>query len=342
MITLTFLQYFWYCIIYVALFAFAALDGFDLGVGILHPAGRSDKERRLFLNAIGPLWDGNAVWLIIVSGGLFAGFPIAFGTVFSSFYILTVVLICGLIFRAVAIEFRSKRDSLIWRATWDHLFAIASIVIGACVGFILAGLVAGIPIEKGGVFQGSFSSFFNFFTYLFAVSVLALFVMHGALFLMLKTEKETRSYMRKWALLSIAFFILCFSLLTMAAWFVEPHLVVIFKKYPWLTVLPGLDAVTVIAILYHTYKDHAGYAFIGSIINILFLFSICALGSFPNIVRSTLSDHYSITIFNASSSQKTLVVLLIIVAIGVPFVLAYSFWLYKIFKGKVRLDSHSY
>jgi len=197
---LIFLQYFWYCIIYVALFAFAALDGFDLGVGILHLTARNDNERRLYLNAIGPVWDGNSVWLIIVGGGLFAGFPLAFATIFSSFYNLTMILIGGIIFRAVAIEFRSKRPSKLWRTTWDCLFSFSSLVISICVGFILAGLISGIPIDQYGVFKGSFSSFFNFFTIIFAVTVVALFVMHGTTFLMMKTEGDVRKNLQRWAL----------------------------------------------------------------------------------------------------------------------------------------------
>lgn len=337
-----FLQYFWYTIIYVALFAFAALDGFDLGVGILHPSARSDKERRLYLNAIGPVWDGNAVWLIIVGGGLFAGFPLAFATIFSSFYDLVMVLLGGIVFRAVAIEFRSKRESVRWRTTWDYLFFLASLLITASVGIVLAGLIRGLPLNNAGLFVGTFKDYFSFFTILFSVSVVSLFMMHGSIYLMMKLEGEARKNIFKWSIGCTAFFILCFSLLTVAAWFVEPHLVQIFKDCPWLTFIPGLDAVCVLCIFYHIFKDRAGMAFIFSCANILFLFSVCALGNFPYLIRSNLNPANSIGIFNASSSKKTLTVLLIIVAIGVPFVLAYSYWLYKTFRGKVRLDSHSY
>ncbi len=339
---LIFLQYFWYCIIYVALFAFAALDGFDLGVGILHLTARNDNERRLYLNAIGPVWDGNSVWLIIVGGGLFAGFPLAFATIFSSFYNLTMILIGGIIFRAVAIEFRSKRPSKLWRTTWDCLFSFSSLVISICVGFILAGLISGIPIDQYGVFKGSFSSFFNFFTIIFAVTVVALFVMHGTTFLMMKTEGDVRKNLQRWALPCCAFFILSLSLLTLSAWFLQPHLVSIFRAHPWLLTFAGLEALASLGLIRSLYHNQAGRAFLWSSATILFLFVLCALGNFPSIIRSTLNNVDGITIYNASSSQKTLSILLIIVAIGIPFVLAYTFWLYKTFRGKVVIDSHSY
>lgn len=340
--SLTFLQYFWYCIIYVALFAFAALDGFDLGVGILHLTARNDKERRTYLNAIGPVWDGNAVWLIIVGGGLFAGFPAAFASIFSSYYDLMMFLLGGIIFRAVAIEFRSKRTSKLWRNTWDFLFALSSLLITICVGFILSGLIAGIPIDQYGVFQGHFGSFFNFFTIIFAITVVALFIMHGAVFLMMKTEGKLREYLQRWSLPCCVFFMISFALLTVSAWFLQPHLVSTFRRYPWLLSIGGLEVLSIFALLRCLYYNQAGKAFICSSANIFFLFILCALGNFPSIIRSTLNDSYGITIFNASSSQKTLTILLIIVAIGVPFVLAYTFWLYKTFRGKVVIDSHSY
>lgn len=338
----TFLQYFWYCIIYFALFAFAALDGFDLGVGILHPTARTDKERRIYLNAIGPVWDGNAVWLIIVGGGLLAGFPLAFATIFSSFYIPAVILLGGIVFRAVAIEFRSKRESKLWRALWDYLFFGASLLISISVGLILGGLIAGIPLDSNAIFQGTFKSYFSFFSILFAVTVVSLFLMHGAIFLMMKTEKELTDYISKWALACCSFFILCFSLLTLSAWFLQPHLVAIFKSYPWLITIAALDAVAILTILHFVFHKKPRKAFISSIANIFLLFSVCALGNFPSIIRSTLANPEGVTIFNSSSSQKTLTVLFIIVVIGVPFVAGYSYWLYKTFRGKVVLDSHSY
>lgn len=337
-----FLQYFWYCIIYFALFAFAALDGFDLGVGILHPSARTDRERRVYLNAIGPVWDGNAVWLIIVGGGMLAGFPSAFASIFSSFYNLVIALLGGIVFRAVAIEFRSKRPSQTWRATWDYLFFFASLLISVCVGFILGGLIAGIPLDSDGVFQGTFSSFFSFFSIVFAVTVVSLFLMHGAIYLMMKTEESLQSYIRKWGLFACIFFVLCYALMTISAWFLQPHLVVIFKNHPWLISIAGLDACSILALLHCVYHQRPRMAFVFSSLNILFLFSLCALGNFPSIIRSTLGSPEGVTLFNASASQKTLTVLFIIVVIGVPFVLGYSYWLYKTFRGKVVIDSHSY
>ncbi len=337
-----FLQHFWYIIIYIALFAFAALDGFDLGVGLLHPTARNDHERRIYLNAIGPVWDGNAVWLIIVGGGLFAGFPAAFASIFSSFYNLVIVLLGGIVFRAVAIEFRSKRSSKAWRTTWDSLFFFASLLISISVGFILGGLISGIPVDQYGIFKGTFGSYFSFFTILFAATVVALFVKHGAIFLMMKTEKEIEINVRKWAIVGTLFFILCYSLLTMAAWFLKPHLVDIFKDHPWLLFIGGLNALAIAGVLYCVFYHKARWAFVCSAANIFFLFTLCSLGNYPSILRSTYGSKAGITIFNASSSQKTLTVLFYIVVIGVPFVAAYSYWLYKTFRGKVVLDSHSY
>ncbi|MCH9632100.1 MAG: Cytochrome bd-I ubiquinol oxidase subunit 2 [Chlamydiae bacterium] len=337
-----FLEIFWYCIIFIALFAFAALDGFDLGVGILHPLARKDEERRVFLNAIGPVWDGNAVWLVIVAGGLFAGFPHVFATLFSSLYDLMMILLAGIIFRAVAIEFRSKSESKAWRAIWDYAFFFASLVMSLAVGFVLANIIKGLPIDSNGIFQGSFGTFFDFYTIVFAISVVSLFMMHGLIFLLMKTEPPLRQHLRRWALPVVFFFVLCTAILTLSTWFLNPHMTYIFRQKSWMLSFAGVGILLTLFIIRDVFIGHMGRAFIWSSGVVLVLFSLCALGKFPTLIHSSINSCNDLTIYNARSSQKTLTVLFYIVVIGVPFVLAYSIWLYRSFRGKVVVDSHSY
>ncbi len=337
-----FLEIFWYCIIFAALFAFAALDGFDLGVGILHPLARKDEDRRVFLNSIGPVWDGNAVWLVIVAGGLFAGFPQVFATLFSSLYDLMIILIGGIMFRAVAIEFRSKQKSKAWRIIWDYAFFLGSLTMSLAVGFILANIITGIPIDADGVFQGNFTTFFNFYTIVFAISVVALFMMHGLIFLLMKTEPPLRQHLRRWAFPMIFFFILSTAILTLSTWFLHPHMTYIFRQKSWMLSIAGLGIFFTLLIVRDVFFGHMGRAFIWSSGVVLVLFSLCALGKFPTLVHSSINASHDLTIYNARSSQITLKVLFYIVVIGLPFVLAYSVWLYRSFRGKVVVDSHSY
>lgn len=337
-----FLTIFWYCIIFIAMFAFAALDGFDLGVGMLHPVARKDEERRTFLNAIGPVWDGNAVWLVIVAGGLFAGFPDVFATLFSSMYDLVMILLAGIIFRAVAIEFRSKGNSRAWRIVWDYAFFLASWVMSAAVGIILANIITGLPIDANGIFRGNFKTFFNFYTIVFAVTVAALFKMHGLIFLLMKTEVPLRHRLRRWAMPLIFWFILCTAVLTLATWFLNPHMTDIFREKAWLLSIAGLGMLFTTLVLVNVFFGNMGWAFIFSSGVTLVLFSLCALGKFPILLQSTINPAFDLDIYNASSTQKTLTVLFYVVVIGVPFVAAYSFWLYRSFRGKVVIDSHSY
>ena len=337
-----FLEVFWYSIIFIALFAFAALDGFDLGVGILHPLARNDHDRRVFLNAIGPVWDGNAVWLVIVAGGLFAGFPKVFATLFSSLYDLMIILLGGIIFRAVAIEFRSKGESKTWRSIWDYAFFFASLIMSLAVGFILANIISGIPVDCHGIFKGNFSTFFNFYTVVFAISVVSLFMMHGLIYLLMKTEPPLRQHLRRWALPTVFFFILCTAILTLSTWFLNPHMTYIFRQKPWMLSFAGVGILATLFIVKDVFLGNMGRAFIWSSVVVLVLFSLCALGKFPTLVHSSIDPSYDLTIYNARASQKTLTVLFYIVVIGVPFVLAYSVWLYRAFRGKVVVDSHSY
>ena len=178
----------WFLLVGVLLAGYAVLDGFDLGVGALHLFARTDVQRRIFLNAIGPVWDGNEVWLVTGGGALFAAFPIVYATVFSGFYVAMILLLFGLIFRAVAIEFRSKQPGARWRRAWDRSFAIASVVSSLLMGVAFGNVIWGIPLDAAGEFAGSFVSLLHPYALLTGVTTVAVFTMHGAMYLLLKTE----------------------------------------------------------------------------------------------------------------------------------------------------------
>lgn len=339
-ITLSFL---WYVVIVIALVSYAILDGFDLGVGSLHLFARTDEERRIFLNSIGPVWDGNEVWLVVLGGALFAGFPEVFATVFSSFYVFTMLLVFGLIFRATSIEFRSKHPSPFWRKSWDISFSLASLLIAFGVGLVMGNLIEGIPLDETKNFTGSWLGFIKPYPLLFGLTAVALFAMHGATYLVMKTEGALHKHMKAWVTRCILFFMALFIALTLATFFIAPHMIYRFQSYPFLFLIPLLAILLIGNIFWQTQKDNSGWAFISSCLSLIGFILLFVIGTFPIIVRSSINpEYYSLTITNSASSPLTLTVLLIIVLIGIPLVLAYGAYIYRIFRGKVHLDNHSY
>ncbi|NGX59084.1 MAG: Cytochrome bd-I ubiquinol oxidase subunit 2 [Chlamydiae bacterium] len=337
------LEIIWYLVIMLSLICYAMLDGFDLGVGILHPFARNDTARRIFLNAIGPVWDGNEVWLVIVVGALFAGFPDVYATIFSAFYIPVMILLMGLIFRAVSIEFRSKRESPKWRESWDILFAIGSLVISFGIGVVLGNLIEGLPLDADHYYTGTFSDFLTPFALLVGVTTVALFTMHGAIFLVMKTEGMLHDQIRRWIPRTIVFFIVMYLAVTIVTLVDKPYMIAPMQKYPVMYLIPLIALIAIISVPFLMKKKKDGWAFLSSCISIFFLLSLAAIGTFPYMVRSTTdTDTNSLTIFNSASSPLTLKVLVIIVAIGVPLVFAYGFYIYRIFRGKVEIDVSSY
>lgn len=337
------LQTLWYIVLGVASIMYCVLDGFDIGVGALHLFARTDEQRRIFLNAIGPVWDGNEVWIVIMMGGLFAGFPNAYATIFSGFYTLLMFLIAGLMFRACAIEFRSKRESKRWRSCWDVVFSIASIVVGFVIGLVLGNMIEGIALNSSQDYIGTFWDFFKPYSVIVAITSVALFAMHGTIYLTMKTEGATHEVVRKWINGSIIVFIFCYILTTGATIFHMPHMLDRFYEMPYLFAIPVLAFLAIFNIPRLVSKGKDGWAFINSSLSIIFLLIIFAIGTFPYIVRSTIEPlAHSLTIYNTASSERTLINLLIVVAIGVPLVLAYGGWVYRIFRGKVKLDHLSY
>jgi cytochrome d ubiquinol oxidase subunit II len=337
------LETLWYGVIAASILFYTVLDGFDLGVGALHLFARNELQRRTFLNAIGPVWDGNEVWLVIVMGGMFAGFPNAYASVFSGFYTLLMVLIAGLIFRAVAIEFRSKRESFHWRQTWDIVFSFSSILVAFILGLILGNMVEGVPLNASQDFVADFSYFFSPYAILVGITAVLLFAMHGAIYLAMKTDGETYEVVRYWIWFAIALFLIFYFLVTILTLIHKPHMTLRFEEMPYLLLLPCLSLLAILNIPRLISKGLNGWAFIFSCLSIFFLLALYGLGTFPIIVLSTIDPlTNSLTIYNTASSANTLKNLMVVVAIGIPLVIAYGFWIYHIFRGKVRLDKTSY
>jgi len=332
----------WFVLVSVLLAGYAILDGFDLGVGALHLLVKNDKDRRLMLNAIGPVWDGNEVWLVTGGGALFAAFPEVYATVFSGFYLAFMLLLFALIFRAVAIEFRSKSPSPRWRQVWDVSFSVSSIASSLLIGVAFGNIVWGIPINQQHEYTGSFLALLNPYSLLVGVTTVALFMMHGAIYVVLKTEGRLHWEARGWVNNAIIFFVICYATMTMATLIYTPHMVERFKEYP---VLFGLPVLTMLAIANIPRQVHGGKdfkAFLSSCAAMLGLMALFGTGVYPMLVKSSIDPAFSLDIYNAASSEKTLRIMLVIAAIGVPIVLAYTISIYYIFRGKVKLDAMSY
>ncbi len=331
----------WYLLVGILLAGYAVLDGFDLGVGALHLFARGDEQRRVFLNAIGPVWDGNEVWLVTGGGAMFAAFPIVYATVFSGFYVAMILLLFGLIFRAVAIEFRSKQPGPRWRRSWDRSFAIASVASSLLMGVAFGNVIWGIPLDAAGEFAGSFLSLLTPYALLTGVTTVALFMMHGAIYLVLKTEGDMQEMVKGWVSHTIIFFLICYATTTMATIIYRPEMTAAMKAQPALFGLPLLTMLAIANVPRAIHHERFGQAFVSSSCAVLGLFALVGVGMFPALVHAWEPARH-LTIYNASSSPKTLWIMLIMALIGIPLVLTYTASIYWIFRGKVKLDSTSY
>jgi cytochrome d ubiquinol oxidase subunit II len=333
----------WFVLVGALFTGYAILDGFDLGVGILHLfVVQRDEERRVFINAIGPVWDGNEVWLVTGGGALFAAFPAVYATVFSGFYLAFMALLCALIFRAVAIEFRSKHPSRRWRAIWDAGFAGGSVVSTLLIGVAMGNIARGIPIDARGEFAGSFLGLLNPYALLMGATTATLFAMHGAMYLVLKTEGDLQATVRRWVNPLIIAFTLCYVITTLATLLYVPHITEAFRKEPWFFAVAVAVVLAIANIPREVSHRREFFAFLSSCGAMAGLMAIFGIGMYPNLVFCNLEPAHSLTAVNAASSQKTLGVMLTIALLGVPAVLAYSASIYWIFRGKVRIDRMSY
>jgi cytochrome bd ubiquinol oxidase subunit II len=328
----------WFLLVGILFTGYAMLDGFDLGVGALHLFAKKDEERRILLNAIGPVWDGNEVWLVTGGGALFAAFPPVYATVFSGFYMAFMLLLMGLIFRAVAIEFRSKRPQLWWRRMWDVSFCLGSVTSSFIIGVAMGNVAWGVPVDADGEFAGSFLGLLHPYALLLGATTVTLFAMHGAIYTLMKTDGAFHKRVRTWINPCIIAFIMCYASASQATLLYCPHMTETVKQHPALLLIAfaNMLAIANIPRAIHLKRDREAFA--SSCLAMIALMSLFGAGLFPNLLYSNPNPGHSLSIYNSSSSQGTLAVMLTIALVGVPVVLAYTVSIYWIFRGKVQRD----
>jgi cytochrome d ubiquinol oxidase subunit II len=332
----------WFLLVGVLVIGYGILDGFDLGVGVLHLFTRNEKDRRINLNAIGPVWDGNEVWLLTGGGALFAAFPAVYATVFSGFYIALMLLLTALIFRAVSFEFRSKIESPAWRTFWDWGFGLGSLLPAVLFGVAFGNILHGVPIDAQGNYLGTFFGLLNPYSIIIGLVSLSSFTLHGAIYLTLKTEKDRQQQIVQIIPKLWIAFVALYVVATLASILGFPYLFEGMLQNPiaWI-----LFAVFLGSTIYLPVAVKAGkylVAFIASSLMIACMTGLAAVSLFPRLVPSSIDLANSLTIYNASSTQPTLQTMFIIALIGMPFVIGYTAFIYSVFKGKVVLTKDSY
>ena len=332
----------WFWLIGVLIIGYAILDGFDFGVGILSLFGRNEQERSIHFNAIGPVWDGNEVWLLTGGGALFAAFPAVYATVFSGFYLALIVLLAALIFRAVSFEFRNKVDSPAWRRVWDWAFGLGSLLPAILFGIAVGNILHAVPIDSNGNYLGTFLGLLNPYSIGVGILSLVLFSMHGAIYLAIKSDGDLRIRCQKSASNLWMSYVLLYVIMSLWTWFASPFL---FKNSPGNSLFYIILVVLVGSISYMPIPLKSGNfnrAFFVSSVIIAAMLGQMALSLYPRFVPSSIDLQYSLTIYNSSSSPLTLQTMLVIAIIGVPIVLVYSIFIHYVFRGKVEITEESY
>ena len=314
---------------------FFITDGYDFGVGTLYPfLGRNDHEKRTMINAIGPLWDGNEVWLITAGGVTFAAFPLVYATMFSSLYTALMLILFALILRGVSFEFRGKVDSPGWRRLWDACIFIGSAVPALLFGVAFGNIFQGLPLDGNHLFQGNLLTLLNPYGLAGGVLFLLFFLVHGALWLCIRTDGQLQERAAKTAnglwpvLLIVAVLFLLYSIKA-------TDLYQNYLQYPLLFLVVLLAVAGLVGIKIFLQKEHYFKAWSASALAIIGATFFGVIGIFPNLLPSSINPEFSLSAFNASSSPLTLKIMLVVVLLFIPVVLAYQIWSYFMFKGKV-------
>ncbi|MGD0708714.1 MAG: cytochrome d ubiquinol oxidase subunit II [Anaerolineaceae bacterium] len=334
-----FLPTLWFVLIAVLYIGYFVLEGFDLGVGILLPfLGKDDPQRRMIINTIGPHWDGNEVWLITAGGATFAAFPQWYATLFSGFYLPLFLLLVGLVIRGAALEFRSKDDNPLWRKSWDWAIFIGSLLPAFLWGVAFANFVRGVPIDASMQYVGGFWNLLNPFALLGGVATVLGFILHGAIFLSLRTTDPIMTPARR-----VAKALWLPTAVVMASY--GAATIVFTDHLGSLGFIPVVVSVLMLVTLVAggllIRQGRWGWSFASTALSLLFLVGSIFSWLYPRVMVSSLDPSFSLTIQNASSGEMTLHVMTIVAAVLVPIVLAYQAWSYWVLRKRVTGEPES-
>ncbi len=326
----------WFLLFAILIAGYAMLDGFDLGVGVLHLFARSDEERDVHVAAIGPVWDGNEVWLVTAGGALFAAFPPVYATVFSGFYIALMLLLLALIARAVSMEFRHAHDSARWVKAWDYAFGIGSLVPALLFGVAVGNVMRGVPIGADGAWGGTFLGLLNPYSLMIGVVSLAMMTMHGATYLHMKSEGALEARLAAWIPKLWGVFLALYAAATVWSVVALPHLFERVSGNPLFWLLTLALVTGIVGIPLANARRRAGWAFLSSCATVVSMVGVTAVSMYPTLVFSSSGPALGLTIYNASASPLALRTMLVIALLGMPLVIGYTVFTYRLFKGKAQ------
>jgi cytochrome d ubiquinol oxidase subunit II len=333
------LQTLWFVLIAVLWIGFYFLEGFDFGVGMLLPfLGRKDDERRAIVNTIGATWDGNEVWLLTAGGATFAAFPHWYATMFSGFYLAFFLLLLGLIIRGISFEYRSKDANPRWRRTFDWMIAIGSFLPPLLFGTAFANLAQGVPIDENMMFTGNLLTLLNPFGIIGGLTMVSVFLLHGATFLTLRLEGELRERARS-AARGVYWAAAATVLLLAATTYVYTDISTKIGIDPGFT--PIASVIVLLFTIYLINRRHEGWAFVFTGLHIVLTQIAFFTLMFPRVMISSSNPGWSLTIYNASSSQYSLGVMSVVALVFLPIVLAYQGWTYYVFRRRVTTKKAS-
>ncbi|MEP7457532.1 cytochrome d ubiquinol oxidase subunit II [Phyllobacterium sp. SB3] len=361
------LRLIWWILLGTLLIGFAVTDGFDLGIGALLPfVAKNDMERRVVINTIGPIWEGNQVWLIVGGGVIFAAWPPLYAVSFSGFYLAMFVILASLILRPVAFKYRSKRESAGWRSAWDWaLFVggfVPALIFGVAVGNVLQGVPFRFNNELRIFYEGSFFDLLNPFALLCGLLSVAMLVMHGSAWLMIKTSGAVADRARRYGMVAASVTIAIFAVAGLFLWMgIDGYRItslidkaapsnplmktvvmeqgIWFANYsaqPWLLAVPVLAFMGAIAAFFGLKVRREGSTILLSALSVASIIATVGVSMFPIILPSSLDPKSSLTVWDASSSHLTLFIMLVVSAIFIPLIVAYTSWVYKVLWGKVN------